>query len=276
MHLQLNSFLFLSIHGAIVLSKINAESYFANKDITTPAPFTSAPFTSAPFTSPPITLAPENSVLTFTSKADFRCGSNEYEARMNCGKVCIYQSDCKGDEYCWGTFPNICYANEHKPQNPEAISSETDAPAPSKMPTSAPIAARSEAITADPTVQATQSQMSGFLPVSDYRCGVNEEDSRTSCGKVCTVNTDCDRNKGEYCWSTFANKCYLQLDDLPAHEDLETKADFRCGINEVDARVNCGKICEHKIDCENDEYCFQTQLNVCHIKEKKQFRNYSM
>jgi len=105
--------------------------------------------------------------------------------------------------------------------------------------------------------------------MSDYRCGINEEDSRTRCGKVCTVLTDCDRNKGEYCWSTFPNKCYLRVDDIPVQEDVTARSDFRCGTSEVDARVNCGKKCQNKLDCESDEYCFHTLSNICYATEEE-------
>eukprot|EP00548_Thalassiothrix_antarctica_P018143 CAMPEP_0194181354 /NCGR_PEP_ID=MMETSP0154-20130528/20068_1 /TAXON_ID=1049557 /ORGANISM="Thalassiothrix antarctica, Strain L6-D1" /LENGTH=248 /DNA_ID=CAMNT_0038897303 /DNA_START=76 /DNA_END=822 /DNA_ORIENTATION=- len=246
MNFQINQILIFSIICAFVLSRINAEDEYQ----------------SAPITSPPITLPP---VAARNPRPDFRCGTNENHARTTCGRICLYLNDCDFGEYCWGTFPNTCYASElalngyETDETRQTTESMTDAPI-----TLAPI-------TAAPTAS---SPVSAFPPRSDYRCGVNEEDSRTNCGKLCVNRNDCDINMGEYCWSTFPNKCYLPPaptdgNTISIPEDAVPKSDFRCGINEGDARGNCGKVCGSKIDCESSEHCFATLANFCYAKEER-------
>lgn len=197
-------------------------------------------------------------------KSTFRCGVEEDDARTACGKLCIYNTDCVTGEFCWSTFPNICYINDFL----------VDDPAPVPVSTSNPM---------------TGSSISPTIPLrTDFRCGIDEEDSRNNCGKICIFNSDC--NNGENCWSTFPNICYINdpptdkpteqpinpptvdlptysSTDQPADLPIPLRPDFRCGADEDDSRTNCGKVCIFNSDCNSGEFCWSTFPNACYIKD---------
>eukprot|EP00548_Thalassiothrix_antarctica_P012464 CAMPEP_0194159258 /NCGR_PEP_ID=MMETSP0152-20130528/77725_1 /TAXON_ID=1049557 /ORGANISM="Thalassiothrix antarctica, Strain L6-D1" /LENGTH=583 /DNA_ID=CAMNT_0038868801 /DNA_START=483 /DNA_END=2234 /DNA_ORIENTATION=+ len=146
----------------------------------TPAPVdpTSAPVdpTQAPISTTPVTTndsVPPPPVLESPPRSDFRCGINEEDSRVNCGRVCIFNSDCEGGEYCWSTFPNTCYANSLPPastqDNPPLDSENLEA-------------------------------------ISDFRCGTSEAVARGNCKSTCITQATC--NLGEYCWATLPNYCH--------------------------------------------------------------------
>lgn len=281
------------------LSMNNPEADFESVTPESPSkPTTMVMPSSVPANFIPNPTTPTSST-TSPLKSDFRCGINEEDSRTNCGKVCIFQSDCNSGEYCWSTFPNTCYISVRQAGSPTApresiaslpftASPLTIAPvtlgpiasAPtitsSPVTTTAPITTApfitSAPVVPSPAAVAPFSLVSTFPPKSDFRCGINEEDSRTNCGKLCIFISDCDSDNGEYCWSTFPNKCYAnnlpvapsQVDPFPT--DVEPKSDLRCGTSEADARANCKKECGTKVDCKSDEYCFATLPNYCHAK----------
>eukprot|EP00548_Thalassiothrix_antarctica_P001030 CAMPEP_0194132764 /NCGR_PEP_ID=MMETSP0152-20130528/3158_1 /TAXON_ID=1049557 /ORGANISM="Thalassiothrix antarctica, Strain L6-D1" /LENGTH=519 /DNA_ID=CAMNT_0038827925 /DNA_START=114 /DNA_END=1673 /DNA_ORIENTATION=- len=47
-------------------------------------------------------------------------------------------------------------------------------------------------------------------------------------------------------------------------EPLVGRSDFRCGINEADARSNCKKSCFTSADCPLEENCWATHFHYCH------------
>jgi len=44
------------------------------------------------------------------------------------------------------------------------------------------------------------------------------------------------------------------------------RSDYRCGIDAMDAKDNCGNICENEADCTPGTFCYFTQ-NKCYVKE---------
>jgi len=290
---------------------------------------------SVPNTSEPVT-AGTTAGTTDPLDSSLRCGIDERDARENCGKMCVFSSECGNEEYCWRTFVNTCPTTISSSQ-PTTTAPTTTAPtttlpttasptntppttaspvtttvaplsttiSPTNTPpttaspvtpttaplmttapitaapitlvpiTPAPILITSAPVTAGPVAgEITPSPISSFPPRSDYRCGMTEEDSRTNCGLLCTSNGDCDLIKGEYCWTTFPNKCYLPVGSSSAEnnlptipEDAKPKSDFRCGTSEADARGNCKKTCLTKNDCESDEFCYATLPNFCYTKD---------
>jgi len=184
---------------------------------------------------------PDVDVSSYPLNPDFRCGTNENDAKDNCGKLCDHEIDCPSGLVCWGTW-NSCYVYEL--YDDYASSSESN----------------SEDESSPPTLEAE----------SDYRCGITEADARSNCKKKCMVNTDCE-GAGEYCWTTHINYCYLMPENHPQcpHDEAE-QVYMRCGIDEMAARGYCGKQCTTQSDCtQKDENCFAVHLNMCQCFEEQ-------
>lgn len=196
------------------------------------APVTASPVTVAPVTAVPVTAAPVTS-MPVVPISDYRCGVDEEEARLNCGKLCTVNTDCETGAFCWGTFPNTCYANARPFASLAPIPSP---PIPSHL-----------------------------QPRSDFRCGISEVDARSNCKSECTTAADCNE-PGEFCWTTFESYCHMMPDDGHPVCDANVSEQIirRCGYNEQAARSFCGKTCSNEVDCEDPgEKCFPVQLNLC-------------
>lgn len=189
------------------------------------APVTAAPFTDAPVTSSPV-----------VPMSDYRCGVDEEDARLNCGQLCTVNTDCETGAFCWGTFPNTCYANS-------PLASLNPVPSP-PIPTH-------------------------LKPRSDFRCGVSEVDARSNCKSECTTAADCE--PGEFCWTTFENYCHMMPDGHPLCDHSESEQIIRrCGYDEQAARSFCGNTCSDELDCTvPGEMCFPVQLNLCECFAKQ-------
>jgi hypothetical protein len=127
-----------------------------------------------PIVSPtaPIVSSPTTPWIVSTAN---RCGISELDARGNCGRTCTNDSHCTGivgsdgnvqRQWCYGVQANYC---DSKPRSKYCNTT---------------------------TIAQQQAQ---------YRCGIDELESRERCGKKCTKTTDCAM--GEYCWSVHANTC---------------------------------------------------------------------
>jgi len=133
-------------------------------------------------------------------------------------------------------------------------------------------------------------------PRGGFYCGTSVADSQTNCQKPCTTNDDC--RQGEVCWGSW-NICYddadadeedepttnstkLEVPSSPLPTELQPVSDYRCGVSEVDARSNCGKLCTTNTDCDNDntgkniatKFCWATHANYCHVKLEQQQKIY--
>jgi len=109
---------------------------------------------------------------------------------------------------------------------------------------------------------------------SDFRCGLDANDARDMCGNICEYPTDCP--PGFFCFGSW-NTCYTEKDRTAAEvmmkssvssllsQKLQPRSDFRCGINEADARSNCKPECTVNTECEARESCWPTHNNYCHI-----------
>mmetsp|Transcript_16003 Transcript_16003/g.23536 ORF Transcript_16003/g.23536 Transcript_16003/m.23536 type:complete len:521 (-) Transcript_16003:133-1695(-) len=129
----------------------------------------------------------------------------------------------------------------------------------------------------------TPDDLTTAMLAGGFYCGQDVADSQTNCDQPCLTNADCDdegnNNNKNYCWGSWnycstdpSNPSYtppsgkvIPEPDLPTA--LEAISDYRCGISEVDARSNCGKLCTTNADCNDDEhYCWGTHANYCHLK----------
>jgi hypothetical protein len=98
------------------------------------------------------------------------------DARGNCGRTCISDSDCMNSgtvrQWCFNVHSNYCGS---KPVQPYC----------------------------NTTALVLQQQQSSS--VNSARCGINELEARERCGKTCTSIAAC--GIGENCWSVHANTC---------------------------------------------------------------------
>jgi len=105
-------------------------------------------------------------------------------------------------------------------------------------------------------------------PEFGYRCGFSEVDARSNCKPECTHHVQC--SDGEECWGVQLNYCntYRELEH-PVCTDLDlADNDKRCGLDEASARGHCGAKCNRDNECNGEEYCFPTLLNLCECHEE--------
>ena len=114
----------------------------------------------------------------------------------------------------------------------------------------------------DPDPEASPLPFS-LQPVFDFRCGINETDARSNCGKRCTHHVQC--SDGQECWGVQLNYCNTFDEGThPVCTDLDrAESHPRCGLDEASARGHCGPKCTYDDECPGLERCFDVMENLC-------------
>ena len=93
------------------------------------------------------------------------------------------------------------------------------------------------------------------------RCGFTELDARENCKPVCSTDSDCDVDAGEFCWTPHENYC----GSIPKRtyiNPVQSNVNSRCGTTELDARSFCGEPCSWQCS-KAGESCFAVHTNYC-------------
>jgi hypothetical protein len=100
------------------------------------------------------------------------------------------------------------------------------------------------------------------------RCGSSELDARGNCGRTCTSNDQCIAASGgtvrQWCFVVHENYCNSKPNPKYCNTATMIQApQFRCGINELEARERCGKKCTKGTDCTTGQHCWSVYANTC-------------
>jgi len=245
----------------------------------------------------PVTTAStttSNSGGNLVEDTQSRCGKSELDARENCKQVCVSNSDCVDEEFCWGVHANYCgsilkrtytdpvLSNVFNRCGASEIEARTFCGAPcswsdppcrdgQKCQYVHPNYCGSNYLedgsttssVATTTSSAATTSFGGALVVdTQRRCGASESKARSGCAKVCDSQGDC--GSGEWCWEVHPNYCG-SLPDKIYDGTPELDSTPRCGTSELDARGLCKNTCVSDADCDRTigEMCLGVNENYC-------------